>query len=93
VAHHFERIYDVYFCENAGKPALAAYERLLDALGGNGKACLMAEDSVRNLCPARTLGMTTVLVDPPPGTDVDGVDYVIDRVSDIARIVCQVEES
>jgi putative hydrolase of the HAD superfamily len=87
VAHHFEAVFDVYFAGNQGKPAFGSYRRLLDALDVPGHKCLMAEDTARNLLPARQLGMTTVLVDPPPGGDVDGADYVIDRVADITRVV------
>jgi putative hydrolase of the HAD superfamily len=87
VAHHFEAVFDVYFAGNQGKPALGSYRRLLDALDVPGHRCLMAEDTARNLRPARQLGMTTVLVAPLPGGDVDGADYVIDRAADITRVV------
>lgn len=87
VEHHFEGIYDAFFVENEGKPALSAYHRFLDALGVKGEACLMAEDTARNLRPARALGMVTVLVDPPPDGDVDGADYVIEQIADIGQVV------
>ena len=91
VAHHFEGIYDAFFLENEGKPALGAYRRLLGALGVSGDDCLMVEDSARNLRPAQSLRMVTVLVDPPPDADVDGVDYVIDRIADITQVVKAME--
>jgi putative hydrolase of the HAD superfamily len=91
LAHHFEGIYDVYFCGNEGKPALTAYQRLLDTLGVDAENCLLVEDSAANLAPARRLGMTTVLVDPPLDTDLDGVDYVIPRVVEIDRVVWALE--
>ena len=87
VSDHFEGIYDAFFLRNEGKPAPGGYRRLLDALGVEGKSCLFAEDSARNLRPAKTLGMVTVLVDPPPDGGVDGVDYVIERIADIGRVV------
>jgi putative hydrolase of the HAD superfamily len=90
VAHHFEATYDAFFAQNESKPAPGAYRRLLDALGVSGTACLMVEDAARNLRPAKALGMTTVLVDPPRGADVDGVDYVIDRIADIGRVIDEV---
>jgi putative hydrolase of the HAD superfamily len=92
LAHHFEGVYDVYFCGNKGKPALSAYQLLLDTLGTQAQSCLLVEDSVANLVPARRLGMTTVLVDPPPDTAMDGVDYVIPRVVDVAGVVRELEE-
>jgi putative hydrolase of the HAD superfamily len=91
LAHHFEEIYDVYFCGNQGKPALSAYQRLLDALGVEAGSCLLVEDSIANLRPAQALGMTTVLVDPPLGEELSGADYVISRVAQVAEIVCQVQ--
>jgi len=87
VEHHFEGIYDAFFVENEGKPALSAYHRFLDALGVPGEVCLMAEDSARNLRPARALGMVTVLVGSPPDGDVDGADYVIEEIAEIGRVV------
>ena len=90
VAHHFEATYDAFFVENESKPAPGAYRRLLSALGVGGEACLMIEDTVRNLRPAKAVGMATVLVSPPPGADVQGADYVIDRIADIGRVVKEV---
>jgi putative hydrolase of the HAD superfamily len=89
VGHHFVDIYDAFFLRNEGKPALAGYRRLLEALGEEGERCLFAEDSSRNLRPAKELGMVTVLVDPPDG-DVDGADYVIERIAEIGRVVKEV---
>jgi putative hydrolase of the HAD superfamily len=91
IAHHFGPVYDVYFAGNEGKPAPGVYRRLLDDLGVPGEACLMVEDSERNLGPAKSLGMTTVLVDPPNGASGVKVDYVIDEIADIARVVQQVD--
>jgi putative hydrolase of the HAD superfamily len=87
VAHHFMRVYDAFFAGNEGKPAIGGYERLLRELQARGEACLMVEDSLRNLHPAKSLGMVTVLVDPQPGTETDGVDYVIDEIAEIGRVV------
>jgi putative hydrolase of the HAD superfamily len=91
VAHHFARIYDAFFAGNRGKPAMGGYERLLGELRVPGTVCLMADDTVRNLRPAKSLGMVTVLVGPQPGTDRDGVDYVVDAVIEVGRIVEAIE--
>jgi putative hydrolase of the HAD superfamily len=93
VAHHFNGIYDAYFCGNAGKPAMSAYVRLVEALDTAGDTCLLAEDAARNLRPAQKLGMVTVLVDPPPDADVDGADCVIGQISDIACVVQRISRS
>jgi putative hydrolase of the HAD superfamily len=91
VERHFGAVYDAFFAGNEGKPAQSAYRRLLDDLGVSGRSCLMVEDSARNLRPAKALGMITVLVDPPPDVDVQGIDYVIDEVANIARVVRKID--
>ena len=92
VDHHFEGIYDAYFAENESKPALGAYRRLLGALDLSGEACLMVEDSARNLRPAKSLGMVTVLVDPPSPAEADGAaDYVIAKAAEIGGVVREIE--
>jgi putative hydrolase of the HAD superfamily len=91
IAHHFGQVYDAFFARNEGKPAPGVYRRLLDDLDVSGDVCLMVEDSARNLRPAKSLGMTTVLIDPLPGADMEGVDHVIDEIADIARVVRQID--
>ena len=88
---HFDGVYDVFFCENEGKPSLSAYRRLLNTLGVSAESCMMVEDSVVNLVPAGKLGMVTVLVDPPAGDDVNGIDYVIPHVADVGGVVRALE--
>ncbi len=67
VAHHFRGIFDIRFMDFVGKPEPTAYRRVLEAIGARGKECLMVEDAVANLAPARALGMTTVWVTPKGG--------------------------
>lgn len=89
---HFYAVYDAMYAGNEVKPAPGVYRRLLDDLGASGTDCLMVEDTARNLAPAKSLGMITVLVDPPAEANVEGVDYVIDEVADIGRVVREVCE-
>ena len=89
---HFDAVYDAMYAGNEVKPAPGVYRRLLDDLGASGTDCLMVEDTARNLAPAKSLGMITVLVDPPAEANVEGVDYVIDEVADIGRVVREVCE-
>jgi len=75
VTHHFSQVLDIHTVDYHCKPDPEAYRRVLEVLGVPGTACVMAEDSVRNLKPARELfGMTTVIVD---GQMAEGVDYAI----------------
>jgi putative hydrolase of the HAD superfamily len=87
VSHHFDQIYDAFYAENEGKPAPKVYGRVLADLGVRGERCLMVEDNARNLRPAKSLGMTTVLVTEDAENDREGVDHVIDRISDIDQVV------
>jgi putative hydrolase of the HAD superfamily len=87
VGHHFVRIYDAFFAGNEGKPAMRSYKRMLTELSVPGRACLMADDMLRNLHPAKSLGMVTVLVDPRPGSDTDGADHVVESVVEVGRVV------
>jgi putative hydrolase of the HAD superfamily len=91
VAQHFDAVYDVFYAGEQSKPSPSAYQRILADLGVSGERCLMVEDTARNLRPAKSLGMVTVLVDPPKGADVDGVDYVIAAAAEVARVVRTVE--
>ncbi|MGB3437866.1 MAG: HAD family phosphatase [Actinophytocola sp.] len=47
------------------KPDLEIYKFALAQLGLSANECIFADDVPRNLAPAATLGMTTVLVDEP----------------------------
>jgi putative hydrolase of the HAD superfamily len=90
IASHFEAVYDAFFVGNESKPAPGAYRRLLSALEVSGAKCMMIEDTARNLRPARALGMVTVLIDAAPEKDLGGVDYVIDDIVELGRIVEQI---
>jgi len=75
VTRHFSQVIDIHAVGYHCKPDPEAYRRVLDILDVPGAACVMVEDSVRNLKPARDLfGMATVIVD---GQIADGVDYAI----------------
>lgn len=65
VADQFTRIFDVVCNEYECKPAPAVYARALTTLGVRGDECVLVEDLARNLPPARTLGIRTVLVYSP----------------------------
>jgi len=93
VGHHFDRIVDVRDVNFESKPQMAAYRRICELIGVPPEQCLLVEDNVRNLRPAKALGMITVLVgDAHTGTDPD-VDYVLDRVEEIAPVVRQIEQA
>jgi putative hydrolase of the HAD superfamily len=87
IGHHFETIIDVRDMDYISKPAPENYPRMLALLGIAPHECVLVEDSVRNLKPAKSLGIITVLVD---GDVAENVDFVINRVEDIERVVREV---
>lgn len=90
VEHHFNCIVDLRATAYVNKPQPRAYQCALDILGARPEECLMVEDSVRNLRPAKELGMVTVLVD---GSGGDCVDFTIDDVTQVGEVVRQIRDS
>lgn len=84
IAYHFSRIFDITDMEYTCKPNPQAYSRLLALLGARPEECILVEDSVRNLAPAKALGMYTVLVD---GEGDANVDFVIQKITQIGDVV------
>ena len=87
VRRHFDRIVDVRDVDFESKPQITAYLRVCQLLNLQPEECVLVEDNVRNLRPAKELGMTTVLVGEDGGTNGDVVDYAIARVEEIANIL------
>jgi len=86
VADCFEQVIGIEDVGLCSKPNLGAYEQVLARLGVRGDECVMVEDSVRNLGPAKALGMATVLVGAEPDED-EGVDFVVGNVLDVGEAV------
>ena len=83
----FSEIIDIVALGYANKPDEEAYLRALDLIGSPAPAsCLLADDRLVNLVPAKDLGMTTVLVGPANGS---GADVHIERLSDLPRAMPQ----
>lgn len=86
VSDLFEAIFDIVFMQYECKPARGAYERVLNALGVKGEACILVEDAARNLPSARALGIHTILVgdvEPSPDAEIQIPD--IYHVADAIR--------
>jgi putative hydrolase of the HAD superfamily len=85
VRSHIDRIVDVRDMDYKSKPQPEAYRRICDLLGVRPEQCLLVEDNVRNLCPAKALGMLTVLVD---GSQTDDcVDFTVQCIEEIGYVV------
>jgi putative hydrolase of the HAD superfamily len=84
VVDQFERIIGIEEVELRNKFNRDAYERMLALLGTEGTACIMVEDSARNLRPAKELGLTTILVDAEAD---EYVDFAVESVLEVGRVV------
>ena len=85
VRRHFSRIVDIRDMNFESKPQPSAYRRICDMLGVEPQACMLVEDNIRNLRPAKALGMATVLVDGDQADD--SVDFSIKRIEDITTVL------
>ncbi len=86
IRHHFERIVDVRDIGYESKPQPAAYRRICHLLNVRPEECAIVEDSVRNLRPAKAMGMTTVLVGDGRHEPGDGVDYILPHIEEINHL-------
>ena len=84
---HFDELHDIHASELRPKPDPHGYAILCDRFAIDPSRALLADDMVKNLAPAKALGMTTVWVDN--GSEQAGRDYdetVVDvRVSDVGE--------
>jgi putative hydrolase of the HAD superfamily len=92
IADQFERIIGIREAGLRNKLNREAYERMLALLGVEGGACIMVEDSPRNLPPAKALGMTTILIDHKEGerfVDVPErcIDFAVDTVQEVGMVI------
>jgi putative hydrolase of the HAD superfamily len=80
ILHCFESIIDIHMLDFVNKPYRRAYLKALDFISARPEECILLEDSVINIAPARELGMTTVLVGN--SSKPDCAHYHIDRITD-----------
>lgn len=84
ILDQFERIIGIEEAGLRNKFSRRAYARMLALLETEGAACVMVEDSARNLRAAKELGLTTVLV----GGEAEGcVDFTVESVLEVGRLV------
>jgi putative hydrolase of the HAD superfamily len=94
IRSHFDLVVDVRDMNYESKPVTSAYGRICEMLELEPGQCVLVEDNVRNLEPAKALGMITVLIsdgaaaNPAPKI----VDYVLPRVEEIGRLLESIEE-
>jgi putative hydrolase of the HAD superfamily len=87
VEKYFPHVFDIIFTQYIPKPNPEPYRQILDFLGIAGQECMMVEDLLPNLHPAKELGMTTVLVGPNPSRTHDAIDGLVDyEIADILEL-------
>jgi len=87
----FDGIIDLLAVDFECKPDKAAYEKALRIAGDNNPAdCVIFDDSVRNLAPARALGFYTILIGKNGSEPV--VDKVIPSLHDLHSCLPQLWE-
>jgi len=91
IRRHFARIVDVRDMAYESKPQPSAYRRICQLLEASPEECLLVEDNVRNLCPAKEIGMSTVLVGDGSQARHPCVDHAIDRVEEIGQVLAGME--
>ena len=86
IRDHFEAIVDIVALDFVNKPNKAAYETLLSTLTAPAEACVLVEDSVRNIATAREMGMMTILVRPGE-TDLDGAHHHVNTIHGVGPLL------
>ncbi|MES2338930.1 MAG: pyrimidine 5'-nucleotidase [Pseudomonadota bacterium] len=75
----FEGVHDIHAMALQPKPAASAYAGLCGAYGIDPATSFFADDMVRNLAPAKAIGMTTLWIDngstQMPGGAREFIDY------------------
>jgi putative hydrolase of the HAD superfamily len=82
---HFDDLHDIHASSLRPKPDPHGYALLCERFGIDPAHALLADDMVRNLEPAKQLGMTTVWVDNGSEQASENLNHaIVDiRVSDI----------
>ena len=77
LAAEIDHLHDIFAADLTPKPEVHGYKKLLDQFGIEPATAVMVEDMVRNLAPAKSLGMTTVWVDNGSERGNHGFDEAI----------------
>ncbi len=95
IADCFERVIDIRALGLINKPDPRAYELALEMVGVSAGEAILVEDTPANVVPARALGMTTILVDCPPGPADAGrdADFFAPDVLGVESIVAELLRS
>ena len=87
IAAEIDHLHDIFAADLTPKPEGHGYKKLLDQFGIEPAKAAMVEDMVRNLAPAKALGMTTIWVDNGSERGNHGYDEaIVDvRITDVGE--------
>ena len=87
IAAEIDHLHDIFAADLTPKPEAHGYRKLLDQFGIEPTEAVMVEDMVRNLAPAKALGMTTIWVDNGSERGSHGYDdAIVDiRITDVGE--------
>ena len=85
ILRHFESIIDIHLIDFCNKPDRRAYRTALDFASARPEECVLVEDSLVNVIPARECGMTTVMVGE--GLHSHGAHHHISRITDLEGLL------
>lgn len=86
LANAFDGMHDIHAMAYVPKPDPSAYAAICERHRIDPARALFADDMVRNLAPAKAIGMTTLWIDngSEQGPEVAGPDFVDYKAADIA---------
>jgi putative hydrolase of the HAD superfamily len=92
IAAEIDHLHDIFAADLTPKPEGHGYRKLLDQFGIEPSSAAMVEDMVRNLAPAKALGMTTIWVDNGSERGNHGYDEaIVDvRIGDVGEWLEQI---
>lgn len=85
IRRHFDTFVDIIATGFVNKPRHGAYRTLFRTLGAQPHDCVLVEDSIRNIKPARELGMTTVRVGA--SADDDDAHFQVESVHAVGAVI------
>lgn len=87
IAGYFAVIADIRATDYVCKPDPYVYRKLLELIGAQADECILVEDNPRNLLPARSMGMQTILVDHK---ERDQADYCVSDILGVGDVVARI---
>jgi putative hydrolase of the HAD superfamily len=92
LANAFDGMHDIHAMDYVPKPHPTAYAAICDRHGIDPRGALFADDMVRNLAPAKAIGMTTLWVDngSEQGPDTHPPEVVDYRAADIGLFLSEI---